>query len=61
MKQRQLLLTFLNNIFQNQIKTIDTKEVCQLVNKYFEFNEVGHSIKENPLLPDNYRDWLTNI
>ncbi len=38
MKDRQLLLTFLNNLFQKQLIKIDRKEVCQMVNKYFEGN-----------------------
>jgi hypothetical protein len=58
MKQRQLLLTFLNDIFSKKIQTLETKEACQFVNKYFEFNEVGHQINENPYQSDNFRDWL---
>jgi hypothetical protein len=61
MKDRQLLLTFLNNLFQKQLIKIDRKEVCQMVNKYFEFNEDGHHIKENPLKPDNISDWIKKV
>jgi hypothetical protein len=60
MKDRQLLLTFLNNLFQKQLIKIDRKEVCQMVNKYFEFNENGHLL-ENPLNRDNIGDWLKKI
>ena len=58
LKDRQLLLTFLNKIFQNQMVTIPRKEVCQFVNKYFEFNESGHFKNENPLVPDNISTWM---
>jgi hypothetical protein len=58
LKDRQLLLTFLNKIFQNQMVTIPRKEVCQFVNKYFEFNESGHFKDENPLVPDNIGTWM---
>lgn len=61
MKDRQLLLSFLNNLFQNQFVKIDRKEVCLVVNKYFDFNEEGHNIKENPLKPDNIYDWMKKI
>ncbi|MEB3801739.1 hypothetical protein INQ45_11940 [Flavobacterium columnare] len=59
-KDRQLLLTFLNVLFQKQLIKIDRKEVCQFINKYFEFNESGHHKKENPLVPDNVGKWISN-
>ena len=58
LKDRQLLLSFLNKIFQNQMVTVQRKEVCQFVNKYFEFNEIGHLKNENPLKPDNIATWM---
>lgn len=58
LKDRQLLLTFLNKIFQNQMVTIPRKEVCQFINKYFEFNEISHLKEENPLKPDNIATWM---
>lgn len=61
MKDRQLLLTFLNDLFQNQFVKIERNEVCLIVNKYFDFNEEGHHIKENPLKPDNIYDWMKKI
>lgn len=60
LKDRQLFLTFLNKLFQNQMVKISRKEVCLFVNKYFEFNEIGHK-KENPLNPDNIYDWIKKI
>ncbi|RKS93826.1 hypothetical protein BC952_1676 [Flavobacterium limicola] len=59
-KDRQMLLTFLNRLFQNQLIKIERKEVCLFVNKYFDFNEFDHDIKENPLKPDNIGAWMKN-
>lgn len=58
MKHRKLLLNFVDDLFQNKLITIERKEVCQLVNKYFEFNELGHKINENPLSTDNVNKWI---
>lgn len=61
MKKRQLLLTYLNELFQKQLIKVDRKDICKLVNIYFEFNETNHKTIENPLTPDNVGDWITKV
>lgn len=60
-KNRRLLQEFLNNnLFQDQLilnNLLTTKEMCEFVNTYFDFNEEVHKEFENPLNTDNVRDW----
>ncbi len=59
-KNRRLLLTFLNDLFQNQFNKRDNKNIIvQTVNRYFDFNEPNHK-KENELSPNNYQKWFSN-
>ena len=44
-KNRQLLFDYINDLFPNQILTKDRNESVTMINKYFEFNEIGNPKK----------------
>ena len=59
-KDRQLLLSFLHNLFQKQLNKKDRKGICEFINKYFELNEIGHNKQENPFTTNNIEKWINN-
>ena len=59
-KDRQLLLSFLHNLFQEQLNKKSRKGICEFVNKYFELNEIGHNKQENPFRSYNIEKWINN-
>ena len=57
-KNRQLLFDYINDLFPNQILTRDRNESVTMINKYFEFNEIGHPKKEKEVYPKLIGDWM---
>lgn len=57
-KNRQMLFDYINDLFHNQVLTKDRNESVTMINKYFEFNEIGHPKKEKAVYSKLIGDWM---
>lgn len=57
-KNRQALLSFLDDLFPKQFGKMNNDVVALIINRYFEFNEVSHPFDEKQLYPKLISDWL---
>lgn len=57
-KNRQTLLTYLDDLFPKQLRKKSRKEIISIVTKYFEFNEDGHLFDEKDLSGKIIGEWM---
>jgi hypothetical protein len=57
-KNRQALLTYLDDLFHKQLRKKERKEIISMVTKYFEFNEEGHHFDEKKLSTKIIGQWM---